>query len=303
MRIGISITSAYAGAEPRDGARRMIDRARAAWAAGLESLFVGDHHVTPHPYYQNSPILGRLLAEWGDRPCGALYLLPLWHPVLLAEQVATLASIATGSFILQCAIGPDDNQFSGLGVNARHRPSRFEEGLDIVRRLWAGETVSSDARWTFDEASIAPVPPQKVEVWIGATAEAAIDRAARLGDGWIAPPHLTPAAAEAKLRYYEDACASQERPVGARTIRRDFYVGESTEEARSTGGAVVEAGYRGFSPEAPIVGDAEQVAEAFTRLSEIGYTDVIVRNLVPDPEKAVASTERLAEVRGLLSGD
>ena len=85
MKIGISITSAYAGAEPRDGARRMIDRARAAWAAGLDSLFVGDHHVTPHPYYQNSPMLGRLLADWGDRPCGALYLLPLWHPVLLAE--------------------------------------------------------------------------------------------------------------------------------------------------------------------------------------------------------------------------
>ena len=78
----------------------MVARARAAEAAGLDSLFVGDHHVTPRPYYQNSPILGRLLAEWGERPCGALYLLPLWHPVLVAEQVGTLAAIARGLHVI-----------------------------------------------------------------------------------------------------------------------------------------------------------------------------------------------------------
>ena len=79
MRIGISLTSAHAVRDPREGARRMVDRARAARDAGLDSLFVGDHHATPIPYYQNSAILGRLLAEWDERPCGALYLLPLWR--------------------------------------------------------------------------------------------------------------------------------------------------------------------------------------------------------------------------------
>ena len=278
----------------------MIARARAAEAAGLDSLFVGDHHLTPRPYYQNTPILARLLAEWGDRPCGALYLLPLWHPVLLAEQVGTLASIATGRFILQCAIGPADSQFTGMGVEAGHRPSRFEQSLDILRRLWAGEKVSSAGRWRFDLARISPLPPQEVEVWIGATAEPAIDRAARLGDGWIASPHLTPAQAGEKLRFYRDRCAAHDRPLGAATIRRDIYVGESAAEAEATGGPLVEGGYRGFPPEALIVGDQEQVATSFAELAQIGYTDVIVRNLVPDPDKAVASTERLAGVRDLV---
>ncbi len=52
--------------DARVGARWMIERARAAAAAGLDSLFVGDHHNVPVPYYQNVPILGRLLAEWDD---------------------------------------------------------------------------------------------------------------------------------------------------------------------------------------------------------------------------------------------
>jgi alkanesulfonate monooxygenase SsuD/methylene tetrahydromethanopterin reductase-like flavin-dependent oxidoreductase (luciferase family) len=63
VRVGISINSAYPVDDPRAGARAMIERARAAGAAGLDSLFVGDHPVLPVPYYQNTAILGRLLAE------------------------------------------------------------------------------------------------------------------------------------------------------------------------------------------------------------------------------------------------
>jgi len=102
MRIGISLTSNHPDAkDPRQGARWMIERAAAAHRAGLDSLFVGDQHVSPTPYYQNTPMLGRLLAEWGEAPAGCLFLLPLWHPVLVAEQIGTLAAIAQGPFIMQ----------------------------------------------------------------------------------------------------------------------------------------------------------------------------------------------------------
>ena len=125
----------------------MIERARAANGAGLDSLFVGDHHSTgPGVYYQNVPILGRLLAEWGDQPAGALFLLPLWHPVLLAEQIGTLASIADGP--LRDA---DRDRRRRRAVRRRwacrsagaRRASR--PGLDIVRRLLAGEEVDGRA--------------------------------------------------------------------------------------------------------------------------------------------------------------
>jgi alkanesulfonate monooxygenase SsuD/methylene tetrahydromethanopterin reductase-like flavin-dependent oxidoreductase (luciferase family) len=278
----------------------MIDRARAANAAGLDSLFVGDHHVTPIPYFQNTAILGRLLAEWGSRPAGALYLLPLHHPVMLAEHVGTLAAIAEGRFILQCAIGPDDHQLSALGVSARARVPRFEASLEMLRRLWSGETVSCDAPWSIHEARISPVPPEPVEVWIGAMADGAIDRAARLGDGWLAAPGIPVSVAARQLELYSERCKAHGRVRGIPAIRRDVYVGADAADARRVGGRVVEAGYRGFAPDVPIVGDAGAVAEAFAALADLGFSDVIVRNLVSDPSAALACIERISEVRERL---
>ena len=184
MRIGISLTSNYPDAkDPRQGARWMIERAAAAHRAGLDSLFVGDQHVSPTPYYQNTPMLGRLLAEWGEAPAGCLFLLPLWHPVLVAEQIGTLAAIARGPFIMQCGLGWGEARFAAMGANIRTRPSAFEEALDIVRRLLAGETVSASRRFRVTQASLELRPAEPVEIWIGASAPPAIERAARLAEG------------------------------------------------------------------------------------------------------------------------
>ena len=305
MRVSISVQSAYNVDDPREGARRMIDRARAAREAGLDALFVGDHHATALPYYQNTAILGRMLAEWGDRPAGALYLLPLWHPLIVAEQVGTLASLMAGRFILQCAIGPADNQFDAMGVSPRQRPSRFEQSLSILRRLWAGETVTTGGdndRFGLREARIAPCPPAPVEVWIGASAPPAIDRAARLGDGWLAAPGLTPAEAAEQLDLYREACERHGRTVGACAIRRDIYVGETAAEAEQTAAGVISRGYRGFPREALVVGDAAHVAATFAELGELGYDEIVVRHLVQHPARVLQSIGRLAEVRERLAG-
>ena len=302
MRVGISVATALRAPDARTGGRWLVERAAAAQEAGLDSLFVGDHHSTaPMTYYQNVPVLARMLAEWGDRPAGALFLLPLWHPVLLAEQIGTLAALHQGPFVMQCAIGPDDNQFPAFGVEVRHRPSRFEESLDLMRRLWAGETVSSEGRWRIEDARISPVPPDGVQVWIGAVARKAMDRAANLGDGWLASPGLTPEqAARRSAEYLERRQIHGHDDPGVVAIRRDVYVGESDEEAQETARAVVESGYRGFDSEALAIGSPETVAGQFRALEESGYTDVIVRNLMPTQEHAVASIGRLAEVRASL---
>lgn len=300
MRIGISLTSSYTAKDVRDGARWMLERTKVAAQAGLDSLFVGDHHATLTPFYQNTPMLARALAEWHNAPAGALYLLPFRHPVLLAEEIATLACITPNRFIMQCGLGYGEREFAAFGINPKHRPSRFEESLSIMRRLWAGEIVSNQGRWQIEEARISPTPPEEIEVWIAAQAQPAIERAARLGDGWIAAPSLVPARARQDLDRYLEYCANHQREPGIRAIRRDIYVGESRKEAQATGGSVVSGGYRGFSPEATIVGDVEAVAEAFSELVKIGFTDILIRNLVPDQDKALASIARLARVKELV---
>jgi alkanesulfonate monooxygenase SsuD/methylene tetrahydromethanopterin reductase-like flavin-dependent oxidoreductase (luciferase family) len=279
----------------------MVERAAAAQAAGLDSLFVGDHHVTGAPYYQNTPILGRMLAEWGDGPAGALYLLPLWHPVLVAEQVGTLALIAGGRFILQCALGDGGRQFAGMSQELRGRVRRFEAALDVVRRLLAGEAVSIAGPWRIRDAVIGPLPPEPVEVWIGAAAPAAIDRAARLGDGWLASPALDPDQAREQLLAYLDRCSAHGRRPSAVAIRRDVHVGADERDAKRIAGPVLAAGYRGFPLGALVVGDVEHVADEFRRLAAMGFTDVIVRHLAEDHDEVLASFSRLGDVRMLVA--
>ena len=77
MHIGVSERSAYGACDVRTGARWMVERAKAAREAELDSLFLGEHHATGGTYSQNAPMLGRLLAEWGAGPAGALLLLAL----------------------------------------------------------------------------------------------------------------------------------------------------------------------------------------------------------------------------------
>ncbi|MGQ0803370.1 MAG: LLM class flavin-dependent oxidoreductase, partial [Actinomycetota bacterium] len=298
--VGVSLRTSFFTDDVRLGARWVVERARAAWDAQLDSLFVGDHHVTPVPYYQNTPMLGRVLAEWGDRPFGALFLLPLWNPVLVAEQVGTLATFAPGHFILPCAVGGGEQQFAGMGVDHRRRPSHFEAGLDIVRRLLAGETVSADKPYRVRDANISPIPPEPVEVWIGGMAEPAVDRAARLGDGFLANADLTPTHAREVLDRYRERAATHGREPTAVAIRRDIHVGADDADAEKIAGPIVAAGYRGFDPSACTYGGVERVAERFREYAAMGYTDVIVRHLAEDHAEVLKSYERLAEVRRLV---
>ncbi len=300
MRIGISLTSAHATQDVRAAARWMVERAGAAREAGLDSLFVGDHHVRPSPYDQNTTILGRLLAEWNENPAGCLFLLPLWNPVLAAEQIGTLASVAKGRFIMQCALGTGRSQFAGMGANMKHRPSLFEEGLDIVRRLLAGEEVTSHGRYEIERARIAPVPPEPVEVWIGGSVEPSIDRAARLGDAWLAGPELTLEQAKHWAAYYLERCAAYGRKPTCVAIRRDVYVGADDRDARAVAEPIIAAGYRGHDPSASTYGSVSEMTERLGRYGEMGYTDVIVRHLTDDQVTVLGSIGRLAMVREAL---
>jgi alkanesulfonate monooxygenase SsuD/methylene tetrahydromethanopterin reductase-like flavin-dependent oxidoreductase (luciferase family) len=221
--------------------------------------------------------------------------------VLVAEQVGTLAAIAAGRFILQVGLGYGEDQFAAMGASTRTRPSAFEESLGIVRRLLAGETVSAAGRFTLAGARVSPRPAEPVEVWIGASAPPAIDRAARLGDGWLAAPGLTLEQARAQAVLYRERCAAHGTTPAAVAIRRDIYVGESAAEARTVLADAVARGYRGMPAEALVAGSIDEVVERFAALGALGYTDVIVRHLTGDQPRVLGSLARLARVRAALT--
>jgi alkanesulfonate monooxygenase SsuD/methylene tetrahydromethanopterin reductase-like flavin-dependent oxidoreductase (luciferase family) len=294
MRIGVSLTTAYPlTREPKGLGRELVERARAIRAAGLDSLFVGDHHATPGHYFQNVPTIARLMAEVGDMTVGALFLMPLHHPVLMAEQVGTLWALAQGPFVLIAAAGDGEEQFAPFGVPLRQRPSRMEEHLTIVRRLLAGERLTFTGRYhRLTDVAIHPVPSEPIPIWIGASARPALERAGALGDAWLAAPGAVGEELITQADIYRQAAArAGRRPVLA--IRRDVYVGESDREAEEATAPMLARGYRGFRREALIIGGPETVIEELRVLHELGFEHVLVRHIVPQQELVLASYHRL----------
>jgi alkanesulfonate monooxygenase SsuD/methylene tetrahydromethanopterin reductase-like flavin-dependent oxidoreductase (luciferase family) len=278
----------------------MLERVAAADEAELDSLSFGDHHVQPG-YVQNTPILARALAGWGDRPAGCLFLLPLWNPVLVAEQVVTLSAMMTGPFTLQAAIGAGQRQFAAMGADTAQRGRMLDESIRVVGALFAGETVDSELLG-IEGAAVTPGPACPVEWWIAAGgAPAAIRRAARLGTAWYGPPgaHGEPAARMISL--YREACAEFGRTPRA-IIRRDVLIVDDERTAKRLGDEIIERGYRGAGADQVSYGTVEQVTEELRAFADLGFDDVIIRCMSPDQQVALETIAAAGEVRRLLAG-
>ena len=301
INIGISVSSSYPEVSPQTAASWMVARAREARQAGLDTLFVGDHHATSSPYYQNNVMLARMLAEWGDKPFGALYLLPLWHPVLLAEQIASLSALAEGPFVMQCGLG-DTRQGLAMGIDMRDRVARFTAVLRTLRALWRGDQVDEDRFWGLSKAQISPIPDSSVDVWVGATAPPAIARAARLAEGWLASPALTPNEAGADCGLYQNACHALDRQQGVTAIRRDILLAATGGAARERAAPYIAKGYRGIPEQALMIGSVEEVTASMRSLAAQGYSDVIVRNISADQSECLETIALLADVKANLVG-
>ena len=272
----------------------MIERVRAAYEVGLASMSVGDHHNMAVPYVQNTPILGRLLAVWSGRPAGALFLFPLWNPVLAAEQIGTLAATHDGPFIVQAGIGHGDDQFRAFGTERSERGRRLDEAIRVVQALLAGDVVDS-AQFGVVGGRVGLRPPEPVEWWIGAGADVALDRAARVGDVWYAGPGLTLEQARERLDVFRDRCAAHGRTPRA-VIRRDVLVLRDGAAAARHGAELVRAGYRGLGLEQVIAGGPSEAAEIVEQLGELGFEEVVMRCMSPDQQIALETIEQMGQV-------
>lgn len=306
MRLGISVTSSYSangGMTGPDAVRTVIERTRAAAAANLDHLSLGDHHSVGHSahYVQGVPMIGRLMAEWpADRPIGVLFLLPLWNPVLAAEQVGTLACMTEAPFIVQTGIGAGRSQFAGMGHELAQRGRKTDAAIEIMRRLFAGEVVD-DETLGLQGAAISPRPPRPVEWWIGGGhGDAPLERAAREGDAWyVSPGESTPELAEGIGRYRERCATQGVTPRVA--LRRDIFVADDDTEAIATGRALAAAGYRGMREEVLVFGGVDRVVELLAPFADLGVDDLVARTMSVEPSKAVRSVELLGEVREHLA--
>jgi len=281
---------------PDEQARNLTEVASAARAAGLDALLTGDSHAANPGYaatFSPLPTVARLMSVTGAMPIGVVLLAPFYHPLLLAEQIGTLAAFAEGPLIVTFVLGGRPQQFQAFGMEERSRVGRLEEVVTVARALLAGERVTHRGRYhTLEGATISPLPRVPVEIWLGGTVPAAAERAGRLGDAWLTGQNAANDDLVRQLEVYREAAARSGRPPRP-VLRRDIYVGESDEEARAVVGAILAEGYRGTGLDRLLVGNADTVVQALCRYRAMGFDYVMVRHIVGDHQLMLRSFERI----------
>ena len=117
-------------------ARNVLEVAAAARAAGLDGLLYGDNHAVPAEFansFAPIPTLARLMAVTGEMPVGLVLLAPFYHPIVLAEQIGTIAAFATAPLIVTLANGGRAQAFEAFGIPMSSRAARLEDALHRCR--------------------------------------------------------------------------------------------------------------------------------------------------------------------------
>jgi alkanesulfonate monooxygenase SsuD/methylene tetrahydromethanopterin reductase-like flavin-dependent oxidoreductase (luciferase family) len=300
MPPGSFIERPMGATDTAEQARNVLEVAAAARAAGLDSLLYGDNHAVPAAFansFAPIPTVARLGAVTGGMTLGMVLLAPFYQPILLAEQLGTLAAFASAPLVVTLANGGRAQAFEAFGLPMSSRASRLEELVAILRPLLAGERVVFRGKhFTLDGVSISPLPRVPVTIWIAGTVPAAAARAGRIGDGWLTGQNATREELVTQLDVYREAAARSGRPAQP-VLRRDIYVGESDAEAEAVVGRILEEGYRGTGPDQLLVGSGKTVVEKLREYRALGFDYVMVRQIVGDHAQMLRSFERIgAEV-------
>ena len=273
-------------------ARNVLEIAAAARAAGLNSLLFGDNHAIPSAYancFAPVPTVARLMAVTGPMPIGMVLLAPFHQPIVLAEQIGTLAAFAEAPLIVVLANGGRAQTFTAFGIEMKSRARRLEELANVLRALLAGERVTFHGRYlTLDGVSVSPRPRVPVEIWLAGTVPAAVERAGSLGDGWLTGQNTPDDELVRQLDAYRGAAARAGRPYRA-VLRRDIFVAESDAAAHAEVDRILAEGYRGTGKDELLVGSPGTVIGRLRHYRALGFEEVMVRHITGDHGKMLDS--------------
>jgi len=231
----------------------LLDQVRAARDHGLDSVWVSQHYLaTPFQMLQQLPVLARLAGEAGSMQIGTnIFLLPIHNPVYVAEQVATLDVISGGRFIFGVGLGYRPEEFAAFDVEMKARVSRFVEILDVVRRLWSEPEVTHEGRhFRLHRAALTLKPVQQPHppVWIAASGDPAVERAAKHGDAWLINPHASLSTLERQMKLYRHALQAAGRPFPADApLLKEFHIAGTRQAALDAARPYLGPKYRAYA--------------------------------------------------------
>ena len=189
MKVGIHLPQYGRTAGP-DAVRRA---AQAGEALGYSDVWVSDHIIHPAAQDYPSPFLFDpfVTLTWAAASTSAIGLgtsvvvLPQYHPLWLANTTSSLDAMSGGRLKLGVGVGWSEAEFDALGQDFHNRGRRTDEILDILQACWTSDPASYQGEhYSFTDIRVLPRPAHPIEVWIGGSAEAAFQRAARHGTGF-----------------------------------------------------------------------------------------------------------------------
>lgn len=216
----------------------VVEQAILAERFGFDSILISEHHLTEDGYFPSPLVVAAGIASVTRRirVGTAVLLVPLHHPVEVAESAAVVDVMSRGRLILGLGMGYRPEEFSLYNVPRSERGVRTDEGIRLIRKLLSEENVSFYGRfYRVEKVTITPRPVQKPSppIWIAAKFEPAVRRAARLGDAWFADP-VTPLKVlkERNKAYLEELSKVGKDPKKLeRVLWREAYISTSDDLA------------------------------------------------------------------------
>ncbi len=302
LQVGFSTPRDFWELDPEARRHRL---ARAA-DAGLDHVFCADH-VSFHGGHGADGIVhmaamaaaeARLAVEVG------VFLLALRHPMVAARQIASLAQTAPGRITIGVGVGGEDrHEIEVCEIDPATRGRRTDVAVDLVRRLLAGETVDGDGEfYRFTEGKIRPTPTPPVPVVVGGRSNAAIRRAGRFGDGWLAA-WCSPRRFAEGVALAEEAAAEagRDQVPWRHGLQLWLGVGDDPEDGRSHVGPAMEAFYNipfeAFARYTPC-GTPDQIAEQLRPYVDAGARALNLTAIGPDPDGDI---EAVAAIKAALA--
>ena len=222
-----------------------------AESLGFDSIWLEEHHGTSG-HYHPSPFI--YLAGYATRTNRVtlgtnIAVLPLYHPVRVAEDVAQLDVMSGGRVILGVAIGYREQEFDAFQTPLDGRGAQFVEMLKLINLLWTEENVSFDGpRYAIKDFTLEPRPIQQPRppIWLGGWGKLAIKRAAVLGDAWLpGPTAKLEKLLEAQGRYHAHLADLGIDPSTRPTpLTRDVIIAKSRDEAEERAQQYLLPAYR-----------------------------------------------------------
>jgi alkanesulfonate monooxygenase SsuD/methylene tetrahydromethanopterin reductase-like flavin-dependent oxidoreductase (luciferase family) len=258
MRFTLFINPEHPPTDPLE--RRFADhleQVRVAREAGFDGVVVG-HHLSygSAVWFPPFETLARLAAEADGMIIGTCMLvLPLFHPLHIAQQAALLDVLSRGHLVLGVAPGWQEEEFRAVGLDYRQRLGRFIESLTLIRRLWTEEQVDFVGRH-FEvrggTLALKPIQRPRPRLWFGGSTAPAIERVAQLadtalGDSWVPSSHLTEEVIATQATVFRQALAGLGKPLPYDfPLLRNIVVASDRATALREAGPHLEASYRVF---------------------------------------------------------